>query len=114
MSMRLSRTEQRYQNASKNGKLRPINQEKPIQLWVYWRIVANRFPHDKISTQNDMVVLNREATLDTIKSYEWRELKEIVEANKDNYDLLTMNLPSMSSVRNIPHFHLYKLKDRYK
>lgn len=49
MTVRKPETEQAYQNAKATGDLEPLHLVKPIKEWDYWKLVANRFPHDRLS-----------------------------------------------------------------
>lgn len=113
--MRLPDDEQKYTQAKKDNTLVPLFSEPPIKDFKYWRIVDNRFPHTRIADTNHMIVLKREcATLRHIKLFEWAELLQVVWQVRDDYDSFAYNLPSMSSVKTIPHAHLYRLKVGYK
>lgn len=113
--MRLPADEEKYTQAKLNNDLVPLFSEPPIKDFKYWRIVDNRFPHTRIADTNHMIVLKREcATMRHIKLFEWAELLQIVWMVKDDYDNFAYNLPSMSSVKSIPHAHLYKFKIGYK
>lgn len=115
MSMRTEFMENNYSDARAGGALKLLYQEEPIKDFKYWMIIANRFPHDKIATVNHIIVLKREAVdLRHIHLIEWVELLKIVWFVRKDYDVFTYNLPSMSSIKNIPHCHLYKLKKEYK
>ena len=115
MTMRSKELEKKYQADIKAGKLTRIYDETPIKDYKYWRIVENGYPHNRIAEVNHMIVLKREcASLRHLKMHEWYELFAIVWWVKDQYDVFSYNLPAMSSVKNIPHAHLYKLKGTYK
>lgn len=115
MTMRTPGLEEKYQSAITWRKLKDLRKEKPIQDFKYWLIVENRFPHDKIAEVNHMIVLKREcSSLLRLWPREWRELFVIIWRNRDKYDTFTYNLPSMTSIKNIPHAHLYKLKKEFK
>ncbi len=115
MSMRTPEGEEKYRQAKMSNNLKLLYQEQPIKEFRYWRVVDNRFPHDKIAKVNHMIVLKREAEgLRHIYLMEWFELLKIIWFIRKDYDTFTYNLPSMSSVKNIPHAHLYKLKREFK
>lgn len=115
MTMRTPELEQEYQSAIRWRKLKDLRYEIPVRVFKHWMIVENRFPHDKIAEVNHMIVLKRACSdLRRIKASEWLELLFIVWRIKHNYDTFTYNLPSMSSIKNIPHAHLYKLKKEFK
>lgn len=117
MTMRTADGERRYDKAKQHGNLIPLYEEPAVYggEFKHWRIVANRFPHNKITDLNDMLVLKRECDgLTHIKMYEWFELLQIILKIRDSYDTFTFNFPSMSSIKNIPHAHLYRLKKEFK
>lgn len=115
MTMRLPKDEARYTQAKLNNDLVPLFNEPAIKDYKYWRIVNNRFSHTRIANVNHMIVLKRECnSLLKIRFFEWRELLKIIWEIRHNYDNFAYNLPSMSSVKTIPHAHLYKFKKAYK
>lgn len=115
VTMRLPADEEKYTQAKLNNDLVPLFSEPPIKDYKYWRIVDNRFPHTRIADTNHMIVLKRECkSLMLIKPMEWVELLKIVVEVASDYDNFAYNLPSMSSVKTIPHAHLYKFKIGYK
>jgi len=115
MSMRTQDLEDQYKIAREDGSLKTLYDEDPIHDFKYWRIVANRFPHNKLTDVNHIIVLKRPAEdIRHIGLMEWIELLKIVWFIRRDYDVFTYNLPSMSSIKNIPHCHLYKLKEEYK
>ena len=114
MTMRSWPGELTYQKAIEQKKLTKISQETPIRDYKHWRIVKNGFPHDKIAQENHMLVLKREATLITIKLTEVIEFFKIIGEISQDYDVVLYNLPNMSSVKDIPHCHLYRLLPEFK
>lgn len=115
MSMRTEEGEQKYDIAKKRADLVKLFDEEPVLDFKYWRIVENRFPHDRITTINHMIVLKRECrSILFIKPMEWVELLRVVIEVSSDYDTFTFNFPTMSSVKNIPHAHLYILKEELK
>lgn len=115
MTMRTKTGEEKYQRAIRNNKLTKLYNEKVIKDFTFWMIVENRFPHNKIAKVNHMLVLKRECDgLSFIRFEEWFELEGIMAKIKHNYDNLVFNFPSMSSIKTVPHAHLYKLKKEFK
>ena len=112
--MRLAADERKYTLAKQNNELVPLYTEPKIQDFIYWCVVANRFPHSRIADVDDLLVLKREANIGDISRAEWQELFMIYPSLDGDYDLITHNFASMRSVITIPHFHLYKLKKGYK
>lgn len=115
MTMRTEKAEAIYAQAKAEGSLRPLYDERLVKDFKYWRIVENRFPHDKIAEVNHLLVLKRECQdLSFIRLYEWHELFLVLWEIRKDYDNFVYNLPAMSSIKNIPHAHLYRLKKEYK
>lgn len=115
MTMRLPMDEAAYTVAKANNDLKPLYSEPAIRDYRYWRIVNNRFPHTRIADTNHMIVLKRECkSLMLIKPMEWVELLKVVIEVAGDYDNFAYNLPSMSSVKTIPHAHLYKFNELHK
>lgn len=110
MTMRLDETEMAYKEAVLPG----LHNETPLCEWGKWVLVDNAFPHDKIAEVDHLLVLKREAAIHDIDELEFMELWKIVNELQDDYDCVLFNLPSMRSVANIPHVHLYKLKAEYR
>lgn len=115
MTMRLPEDEAKYTQAKKDGNTTLLFNEPPIKDYKYWRIVDNRFPHSRIAETNHMIVLKRECkSLMLIKPMEWVELLKVIIDVADEYDNFAYNLPSMSSVKTIPHAHLYRFNELHK
>lgn len=114
MTMRSAQGEDRYTQAKKDKDLKSILDEESLKDYRFWRIVVNRFPHDKIADVNHMIVCKRKTTIDKLQGFELLELFSIIHEVQNGYDCVLMNLPSMSSVPDIPHVHLYKLKTEYR
>lgn len=115
MTMRTPKIEEEYRMAKELGNLIKLYDEEPVLDFKYWVIVKNRFIHDKLAKLNHMVVLRRECPdLRHIKVFEWVELLYIIWQIRDDYHTFNFNFPAMSSVTNIPHAHLYKLKKEYR
>jgi len=115
MSLRTEVMEDRYRTAKYLKQLRPLNEETPIYRYKYWVVVHNRFPHDKHHVTNDMLVLRRKcSSILKMRPWEWWELRRIYREMSPKYDKIALNFPSMISVPEFVHFHLYVFKDKYK
>lgn len=114
MTKRLAADEIAYQEAIAAKSLVPLHIEEPILDFNHWKIIDNRFPHSKIAEQNHLLVLKRECSVRDITAAEWAEFLEILQRVGDLYDTVTYNLPGVSSVKNIVHCHLYRLRAEYK
>ena len=114
MSLRTSATEKAYKTAQRNGTLIPLLQEPWLKEYKYWVIIDNRFPHDKHNTRNHMLVLKRNCRIGQVKKREWLELPKIYYLLGHKYDAIKLNLPSMISITDTVHMHLYNFKERNK
>lgn len=112
MTMRLPKDERKYRAKIGTGNLL---EERAIHDFNHWKIIKNRYPHTRISVVNHLLVLKRKCSgLDQLKVMEAAELFKIIEFISNDYDNVAYNLNSMSSVKDIPHLHLYKFKELYK
>lgn len=114
MTARLPSTELAYQTAIKNGDVEPLHMVPAIKQWRYWKLIKNRFPHDKLNTRHNMIVLLRECSLWDIAPAELLELWLIFAEMDAEYDYIKINLKSLRSVHGIPHIHIADYKDEYK
>jgi hypothetical protein len=115
MSLRTEGMELAYSVAKARNALKPLYDEAPVRDFKHWCIVPNRFPHDKVADVNHMIVLKHEVEdIRHINLMEWFELLKIVWFIRNDYDSIAYNLPAMSSIKNIPHCHLYKIKEDLK
>lgn len=110
MSFRYAQDERKYKNGERNDLL----DEPTIKAYQHWSIKPNRYPHTRISSKNDLLVLNRKcASLQELTRFEASELFKLLGELHDRYDVSLFNLEGMSSIKDVPHFHLYKLKAPY-
>jgi hypothetical protein len=118
MSLRTNETEQLYQEAKKAGTLIPLEQEVVLRgapQFYYWKIIANRFPHDLHHAHHALVVLKRECPVERVTLEELEELwYSVVPWADRHFDYVKFNLSSMRSVVGTPHLHLLVLKGEYK
>lgn len=119
MSLRTEETEERYQTARKMGWLKPLWEEPALPgapEFKLWKVIDNRFPHDRHHIRNHLVVLWRDAPVEMISSAEWEEFwkKVMPWANRAGYDYIKFNLSSVRSINHRPHLHLLTLKQEYK
>lgn len=115
MSLRTENTENLYRTAQYLKQLRPLNEERAVYEYKYWRVVRNRFPHDLHHTVNDLLVLKRKCpSILKLRPWELWELRRVYQDMSKLYDKVGLNLPTMISVPDFVHFHLYIFKDEYK
>lgn len=75
--------------------------------WKYWRLIKNRFPHDKWYKEHDLLIpLTNRRSLQEVSLQELMELLQILKDLEYNYDSIKLNLPRQQSIKNSLHFHL--------
>lgn len=115
MSVRSDETEALYQAAKRSRTLPSLLDEEPIHDWQYWKLVENRYPHDKLVEVHHMAVLKREADVYMLDSAELQELwYEVLPWADKHYDFAKLNFASMRSINAIPHIHLCVYKESLK
>lgn len=114
MTARTEATEARYQEAKKNGTLQPLDQVEPLHKWVYWRLVENEFPHDKLNRRHRMIVLNRQSDLWELTNNEIYELWRVILPELDKqYHYFKLNGSQLRSINNVPHIHVCDFLPEY-
>ena len=108
--------EHAYQMAKANGDLENLHEIAPTKVWSYWRLVPNRFPHDKLNRKHLMIVLNRECdSLWDITDFELKQLwRTILPYLDDKYDYFKINGKALRSINNVPHLHVCVYLDEFK
>lgn len=118
MSMRTPETEQKYREARAAGTLIGLENEPDAPgtpLFTYWRVVENKFPHDRHHTKHLLVILKRKCRFDELSLAELQELwHSVIFWADDKFDYIKFNFASVRTVPNIPHLHLLTLKGEYK
>lgn len=115
MTARTAPMEQAYQDAKTKGELEPLHEIAPIKEWTYWKLVPNRFPHDKLNTKHLMLVLKREVDLWSLSNYEIYELwREILPELDSQYDYVKLNFQAMRSVNGVPHLHVCVYREEFR
>lgn len=119
MSLRTEETELRYQTARRMGWLKHLTAEPTLDQapeFKLWKVIENRYPHDRHHVRNHLVVLRRDCSVDRISTTEWEEFwrKVMPWANAAHYDYIKFNLSSVRSIAGTPHLHLMELKKEYK
>jgi hypothetical protein len=114
----MNRTERAYSEAKASGTLIPLGDEQPIPEapeFKYWKVVDNRFPHDRHHDIHKLVVLKRDCDVSELSPDELYELHYgVIQWADDKYDYVKLNLSGLRSVKATPHFHLLTLKPEYK
>lgn len=118
MSLRTRKTEIEYSRAKVAKTLVPLGSEAKIPEapdFQYWKIVANRFPHDQHHTHHVLVVLKRDCPVESVTLEEIEEMwYRILPWADDHFDYLKFNLRELRSIHATPHLHLLVLKEEYK
>lgn len=115
MPLRTSETKEKYlanqagyENFSVTKNYRE-DEERIIQSFEYWYIIANLFPYDKVAEQHDMLVPKRVfGKMSECTKEEWEEYKTIInqfEAD-GHYDAMLENFSKGKSILRHLHIHL--------
>ena len=114
MTTRKPETEAAYQKAKATNKLEPLHLIEPIKEWDHWKLVPNRFPHDRLNKVHLMLVLKREANIYAITNAELDELwRKILPELDSLYHYVKLNLRAMRSISNVPHLHICDFVEEY-
>lgn len=117
MTARTEESEALYQAAKKRGDLESLKDIAPIKEWVHWKLVPNKFPHDKLNTRHLMVVLKRETDPDDywgLRDVELYELWwDIFPELEKEYHYFKINGSALRSVGNVPHIHVCDFLPEY-
>jgi hypothetical protein len=110
MTARTEKTEQAYQEARARGDLQALDEIEPIREWTHWKLVENRFPHDKLNCRHFILALKRKVAPEDywgLTEYELYELWWDIFPEVDNeFHYVKINLAELRSVNNVPHLHL--------
>lgn len=84
----------------------PLCVAPAIAEFKHWKIMANRFPYDKVAVTHDMVVSLRHADWADSTLEERAELDEIKKGYiNDHYDFIIEATTKKKSIP--PHYHLH-------
>jgi LPS O-antigen subunit length determinant protein (WzzB/FepE family) len=86
-----------------------LNDETVIREFTHWLIIENRFPYDRMTRTNHMLVAKRfYAHLHEGTDEEQKEYNNILRqlAEEGFYDALIENFPKVKSVKENAHVHL--------
>ncbi len=117
MTARTEAGEEAYQKAKRLGQLEPLQDITPIKEWVHWKLVPNKFPHDKLNSRHLMVVLKRETAEGDYWGLEDVELFELwwdifPELERD-YHYFKINGSALRTVGRVPHIHVCDFLPEY-
>jgi len=112
MSLRLPATEAKYQADIKAGRTQSLSEVPSLKEFEYWRIIPNKYPHDRIYRIHNMLVPKRVfPSLMNATKPERREYFQLLTSELINdYDCAVMNFPSQQSITNHFHTHLGVVK----
>lgn len=115
MTMRTEATEALYQEAKVSKILKSLTEEPAINEWKHWRLIDNRFPHDRHHDRHHLLVNTRGAAqFWELTPAAMTELQDILHNLNGQYDVVKYNFPAIQSVPTVCHLHLLNLKDEYK
>lgn len=118
MGARTDDLEALYQQAKERGELQPLNEIEPIEEWVYFKRVVNKFMHNKFYVLHEMLVLKRKPTTYwDLTSSEIIELFQTILPELDrrgDYDLFKGNFKPMRSVDGYFHLHIATYLEKYR
>jgi hypothetical protein len=85
----------------------PLCDEQSIREFVYWRLIPNSFPYDRIAKKHDMLVTKRHVQEQDLTDDEKAELFHIKQNELDEYPYI---VEAHQKQKSIPHhFHLHFL-----
>ncbi len=121
VSLRTPLTQARYEADKADGMVKDLADEPSLHEFKYWRIIRNRYPHDKLSeyivTEQHALLLpiRQVAYLSDLTINEQYELNNLLDFGlvKLGYDTYPKNGPSMQSIQDHLHFHLYVWKEAH-
>lgn len=115
MTLRTKEMEHKYTMARVTGQLKELIDEKSIHDFKFWKIVNNRFPHNKHHQRHVLVVLKRTCSVEQVSLEELGELwyEVLPWAEEQGYHYTKLNFSVLRSVNHTPHLHLLTLKPAY-
>jgi hypothetical protein len=96
-----------HKNAGMLEQSCPLCKENSIQEFVYWRVIPNNFPYDRIAKKHDMLVPKRHVKETDLTQEEKEELLRIKQDSLHEYFYI---VEAHQKQKSIPeHFHLHLL-----
>lgn len=107
-TLRTDETEAKYQAAIASGQTQALKDVPSLMAWKYWRLIPNKYPHDLVCEEHDMLVPIRVfSSVTDMNLSEATELLYILTKELQNqYDTVKMNYPRQQTVLNHLHIHL--------
>ncbi len=111
LGLRTKKTQKIYDEYRKNlPKGCVLCRTKPVKDFVYWRLIPNHFPYDKIAQKHQILFPKKhKALLSDLSKNELQELYEIQEKTKD-FDVSILNFPHQQTIPDHFHIHLIEYK----
>lgn len=111
--LRTEKTQEAYDKHKaeycKTGKCYLCEADEEYYIGIYWRIVTNQFPYDKIAKFHQLLTPVRHVKdRKELTIQEINELNYILEELEDTHDCLIENFQGNKSVPDHLHFHLIK------
>lgn len=110
-SLRTPRVEREYAQWKKTAGRVDLRKELPIKDFKHFKIIEAAFPHNRIADTHHLLIPKRKfRDWKRMRWYERREFKKIDAYTSVEYDCIKLNYPSMITVPELVHWHLYILK----
>lgn len=112
-SLRTDRGERYYQRAKKAGLTRPLEEEKVLLNFKYWKVIENRFPYDSCFQTHHMLIPKRKFSRRfQMTDDELDELDFFIDTYaEEHYDIVFENMMKRRSIAGLFHLHLAKYYD---
>ena len=114
-SLRTPESSQRYKDHIASGELEkgcPLCEEEGKQSFMYWKIMKNDFPYDKIAATHDMIVPLRHIAEPEMTEEEYEELQKIKSGYIDShYEWIMESTHQTMSIPAHYHLHLIVVKE---
>jgi len=83
-----------------------------VKKFKYWKIIKNRFPHDRIAKINHIIIPKRHTIYEKLNKIEKEEFEKIkLNYIEKKYDVMLEATNKRKSIPEHHHIHLTILKD---
>lgn len=107
MSLRRRKGEERYQMAKLTNATVPLQHERSIREFKFWKLIDNRFPYDSAFSTSHMLIPKRMVpTYRKLWPWERWELRRILDHKLTHYNQIVENMTNTRSVLGLYHLHL--------
>lgn len=115
--LRTKKSQEKYSKFIANGflgeecNLCSEKKAKSLKKFKHWRIINNRFPHDRISKINHILIPKRHTLYEKLNKREKEEFEKIkLNYIEEKYDVLLEATKKRKSIPEHHHIHLIILK----